>query len=153
MPDTIFSKIIAKQIPAKIQYEDDSYLVIHDIQPAAPVHLLVIPKKAIATLNDLTPDDAELIGGAFLVAKKVMGDLGQTDYRTVFNCGAGAQQSVFHLHLHVLAGRPFSWPPGGWGGLTPPRGGGVRRAKKEDTGFMGSVSSGGEKMRRTRLAF
>jgi histidine triad (HIT) family protein len=112
MPETIFSKIIAKQIPARIQYEDDNYLVIHDIQPAAPVHLLVIPKKAIPTLNDLSEADAQLVGGAFLVAKKVMKDLGYTDYRTVINCGPGAQQSVFHLHLHVLAGREFTWPPG-----------------------------------------
>ena len=112
MPETIFSKIIAKQIPAKIQYEDANYIVIHDIQPAAPVHLLVIPKRAIATLNDLTPGDADLVGGAFLVAQQVMRDLGHTDYRTVFNCGPGAQQSVFHLHLHVLAGREFTWPPG-----------------------------------------
>ncbi len=112
MPDTIFSKIIAKQIPAKIQYEDDNYIVIHDIDPAAPVHLLVIPKREIPTLNDVKPGDAELIGGAFLVAQKVMRELGYTDYRTVFNCGPGAQQSVFHLHLHVLAGRKFTWPPG-----------------------------------------
>ena len=95
---TIFAKIIAKQIPAKIQYEDENYIVIHDIQPAAPVHLLVIPKREIPTLNDLKPADAELVGGAFLVAQKVMKELGQKDYRTVFNCGAGrAQQSVFHL--------------------------------------------------------
>ena len=112
MPDTIFSKIIRKEIPAKVQYEDDSYIVIHDIQPAAPVHLLVIPKKPIATLNDLSNEDAALVGGAFLVAKRMMGELGHTDYRTVFNCGAGAQQTVFHLHLHCLAGRPFTWPPG-----------------------------------------
>ena len=112
MPETIFSKIIARQIPAKIQYEDEKYIVIHDIQPAAPVHLLVIPKREIATLNDMKPEDAELVGGAFLVAQKVMRELGHTDYRTVFNCGPGAQQSVFHLHLHVLAGRKFSWPPG-----------------------------------------
>ena len=112
MADTIFSKIIAKQIPAKIQYEDEKYLVIHDIQPAAPVHLLVIPKREIPTLNDMKPEDAELVGGAFLIAQKVMRDLGHTDYRAVFNCGPGAQQSVFHLHLHVLAGRKFTWPPG-----------------------------------------
>ena len=112
MAETIFSKIISKQIPAKMQYEDDRYIVIHDIQPAAPVHVLVIPKREIPTLNDLTPADAELVGGMFLIAKKVMGELGHTDYRTVFNCGPGAQQSVFHLHLHVLAGRPFTWPPG-----------------------------------------
>lgn len=112
MSDTIFAKIIAKQIPAKVEYEDDHYIVIHDIQPAAPVHLLVIPKREIPTLNDLKPADAELVGGALLVAAQVMKKLGHSDYRTVFNCGPGAQQSVFHLHLHVLAGRKFSWPPG-----------------------------------------
>jgi histidine triad (HIT) family protein len=112
MAETIFSKIIAKQIPAKIAYEDERYVVIHDIQPQAPVHVLVIPKRQIETLNDLQPADAELVGGMFLVAARVMKDLGQRDYRTVFNCGPGAQQSVFHLHLHVLAGRPFTWPPG-----------------------------------------
>ena len=109
---TIFEKIIARQIPAKIAYEDDSAIVIHDLNPQAPIHLLVIPKKMIATLNDVTPADAALIGHLFQVAKKVMADANQTDYRTVFNCGAGAQQSVFHLHLHVLAGRAFTWPPG-----------------------------------------
>ena len=112
MPQTLFSKIIAREIPAKVQYEDEQYIVIHDIQPAAPVHLLVIPKKPIATLNDLAEEDAALVGGAFLVAKRVMSEMGHTDYRTVFNCGPGAQQSVFHLHLHVLAGRSFTWPPG-----------------------------------------
>jgi histidine triad (HIT) family protein len=112
MADTLFAKIIRKEIPAKIAYEDDQYIAIHDIQPAAPVHLLVIPKKEMATLNDLKPGDKELIGGMFLIAQKLMRELGHTDYRTVFNCGPGAQQSVFHLHLHVLAGREFSWPPG-----------------------------------------
>jgi len=112
MSETIFSKIIAKQIPAKIAYEDEKYIAIHDIQPAAPVHLLVIPKKAIATLNDLSPGDAELVGGLFLIAKRLMKEMGHTDFRTIFNCGPGAQQSVYHLHLHVLAGRSFSWPPG-----------------------------------------
>lgn len=112
MPETLFSKIIAKEIPATIAYEDERYIAIHDIQPQAPVHLLVIPKKPIATLNDLQPGDAELVGGLFLLAKRLMGESGHSDYRTVFNCGAGAQQSVFHLHLHVLAGRSFTWPPG-----------------------------------------
>lgn len=112
MDKTLFEKIIDRQIPAKIAYEDDQTIVIHDISPQAPVHLLVIPKKPIPTLNDLSPADAELIGGLFLVARKVMKDLGHTDYRTVFNCGKGAQQTVFHLHLHVLAGRAFNWPPG-----------------------------------------
>ncbi|HEX8325504.1 MAG TPA: histidine triad nucleotide-binding protein [Tepidisphaeraceae bacterium] len=109
---TLFEKIISRQIPAKIAYEDDRYIVIHDISPQAPVHVLVIPKKVIPTLNDVTPADAELIGGMFVVASKVMNDLGHSDFRTVFNCGAGAQQTVFHLHLHCLAGRPLTWPPG-----------------------------------------
>ena len=113
MAQTLFQKIIAREIPARIAYEDDTYIAIHDISPQAPVHLLVIPKKkAIATLNDLADADASLVGGMFLTAKKVMRELGHTDYRTVFNCGQGAQQSVFHLHLHVLAGRAFTWPPG-----------------------------------------
>jgi len=109
---TLFEKIIARQLPAKVAYEDERYIVIHDISPQAPVHVLVIPKRVIPTLNDLAPADAELVGGMFLVAQRVMRELGQTDYRTVFNCGLGAQQSVFHIHLHVLAGRPFTWPPG-----------------------------------------
>lgn len=110
--ETLFTKIIARNIPAKIQYEDDHYIVIHDVSPQAPVHLLVIPKTVIPTLNDLTDAHRELVGGMFLVAKKVMAEMGYSDYRTVFNCGPGAQQTIFHLHLHVLAGRPFTWPPG-----------------------------------------
>ncbi len=109
---TLFEKIIARQIPAQIAYEDERYIVIHDIDPQAPVHVLVIPKRVIATLNDIGEADGELIGGMFRVASKVINELGHTDYRTVFNCGPGAQQTVFHLHLHCLAGRPFSWPPG-----------------------------------------
>jgi histidine triad (HIT) family protein len=112
MEETLFTKIIARKIPAKIAYEDDKYIVIHDINPQAPVHVLVIPKKAIATLNDLSAEDRELVGGMFLVASKLMKDMGHTDYRTVFNCGEDACQTVFHLHLHVLAGRVFGWPPG-----------------------------------------
>ena len=112
MDETLFTKIIARRIPAKIAFEDDRYIAIHDIQPQAPVHVLVIPKKVIPTLNDLSRADTELVGGLFLVAKNLMKSLGHTDYRTVFNCGPGAQQSVFHIHLHVLAGRKFIWPPG-----------------------------------------
>ncbi len=112
MHGTLFTKIIAKQIPARIAFEDERYIAIHDISPQAPVHLLIIPKKVIPTLNDLEPGDAELVGGLFLIARRLMNEMGHTDYRTVFNCGPGAQQSVFHLHLHVLAGRSFAWPPG-----------------------------------------
>ena len=112
MEETLFTKIIARQIPAKIVFEDQYYIVIEDINPQAPVHLLVIPKKVVKTLNDLTPDDAEMVGGMFLLAAGVMKKLGHSDYRAVFNCGPSAGQTVFHLHLHVLAGRPFHWPPG-----------------------------------------
>jgi len=112
MAESIFTRIINKQIPARIAYEDGSYVAIHDINPQAPTHLLIIPKREIATLNDLTPGDGELVGGMFLLAKRLMADLGHTDYRTVFNCGEAAGQSVFHIHLHVLAGRPMAWPPG-----------------------------------------
>ena len=112
MPDTLFQKIVARQIPAKIAYEDEKYIAIHDISPQAPVHILVVPKKVIPTLNDVDASDRELVGGLFLIARKVMKDLGHSDYRTVFNCGAQAQQTIFHIHLHVLAGRAFKWPPG-----------------------------------------
>ena len=109
---TLFEKIIARQVPAKIAYESDDYLAFHDIAPAAPVHVLVVPKRVIARLSDLQWPDAQLVGGMFVVARTVMDELRCTDYRTVFNCGPGAQQTVFHLHLHVMAGRPFTWPPG-----------------------------------------
>lgn len=112
MSKTIFQRIIDREIPAKIEFEDENYIVIHDLSPQAPVHLLVIPKKLIPTLNDIESGDRELIGGMFMTASRVMKSLGHSDFRTVFNCGAGAQQTVFHLHLHCLAGRAFTWPPG-----------------------------------------
>src|SRR5512142_2215153 len=105
MEETLFSNIVARKIPAKIAYEDDRYIAIHDIDPQAPVHLLIITKRPIPSLNDLQPEDAELVGGMFLLAKQLVASMGHGDYRTIFNCGRGAQQSVFHLHLHVLAGR------------------------------------------------
>jgi histidine triad (HIT) family protein len=112
MPDSIFTKIVRREIPAKVAYEDEDYIAIHDINPQAPVHVLVVPKKLIPTLNDVADADRELVGGMFMVAQKLMKELGHTDYRTVFNCGGGAGQTVFHIHLHVLAGREFAWPPG-----------------------------------------
>jgi len=112
MEQTLFSKIIDRKIPAKIAYEDESYIAIYDVNPQAPMHLLVITKKPIPTLNDVKPADAGLVGGMFLVAGQLMKQLGHKEYRTVFNCGPGAGQTVFHLHLHVMAGRPFTWPPG-----------------------------------------
>ena len=112
MSKTLFQKIVDREIPAKIVFEDDRAIVVHDISPQAPVHVLVIPKKVIPTLNDVEEGDRDLVGGLFVTARKIMSELGHTDYRTVFNCGAGAQQTIFHLHLHVLAGRAFPWPPG-----------------------------------------
>lgn len=112
MADTIFSKIIRKEIPARIVHEDENYLAFHDVDPKAPTHILIIPKKPIATLNDVEPADAQIVGGMFLLAAKLMRSMGNSNFRTVFNCGEGAGQTVFHIHLHVLAGREFSWPPG-----------------------------------------
>jgi histidine triad (HIT) family protein len=112
MEPTLFTRIIDRQIPAKIAFEDERYIVIHDINPQAPTHLLVITKRPIPSLSDLAEGDAELIGGMFLLAARLMKQMGHTDYRTVFNCGPQAGQTVFHLHLHVMAGRPFDWPPG-----------------------------------------
>ena len=111
-PNCIFCKIARGEIPSKKAYEDEDIFAFHDIRPQAPVHLLVIPRRVIATLNDMGEGDRELVGGMFLVAQKLMKQLGHSDYRTVFNCGERAGQSVFHIHLHVLAGRDMGWPPG-----------------------------------------
>ncbi|OYQ77443.1 histidine triad nucleotide-binding protein [Ignatzschineria sp. F8392] len=111
---TIFGKIIRKEIPAKIIYEDEDVLAFEDIQPQAPVHILVIPKKEIPTLNDLKSEDAELMGRLFLAAQKIAKEQGfaEQGYRTVFNCNEDGGQTVNHIHLHLLAGRSLTWPPG-----------------------------------------
>ncbi|MFZ5466456.1 MAG: histidine triad nucleotide-binding protein [Pseudomonadota bacterium] len=114
MAETIFSKIIRKEIPAQIVHEDDEVLAFRDINPQAPVHILIIPKKPIATLNDLQPEDAPLIGKLYLVARQLASEMGfaEDGYRTVFNCNRHGGQEVYHLHLHLLAGRQMTWPPG-----------------------------------------
>ena len=112
MSETIFSKIIRKEIPADIVYEDELCLAFKDIAPQAPVHILVIPKKAIAKLSDAESEDHALMGHLLLTVKRVAEQVGLTDYRTVINTGAGAGQTVFHMHLHILGGRPLDWPPG-----------------------------------------
>jgi histidine triad (HIT) family protein len=113
MNETLFSKIIAREIPADIVYEDDLCLAFRDINPQAPLHLLVIPKKPIPRLADATSEDESLLGHLLLVANDVAQKEGLGDhYRLVLNNGSGAGQSVFHLHVHILAGRSFSWPPG-----------------------------------------
>jgi len=114
MNDCIFCKIAAGDIPAKLLYEDDNVVAFNDIQAQAPFHALVIPKQHIATINDLQPENADVLGQMYLAAKQIAQAAGYTEqgYRMVMNCEAGAGQSVFHIHLHVLAGREFSWPPG-----------------------------------------
>ena len=111
--DNIFLKILNKQIPAKIAYEDDRCLAFHDNNPQAPVHLLIIPRKVIATHDDLTEEDRELVGHLHLVVAKLAKQLGLSEgYRVVVNCRERAGQTVPHLHLHLLGGRDMTWPPG-----------------------------------------
>lgn len=113
MTDTIFQKILDKEINADIVYEDEKSLVFRDINPVAPTHLLIIPKKQIEKISDANEADKDLLGHLFLVAGKVAKELGiENAFRLVVNNGAGAQQTVFHLHIHLLADREFTWPPG-----------------------------------------
>jgi len=111
---SLFTNIINRQIPADIVYEDKEIIAFNDINPQAPVHILIVPKKEIKTLNDLNIDDQEIIGKMFLTAKKLAVKLSidKTGYRTVFNCNEHGGQTVFHIHLHLLGGRQLVWPPG-----------------------------------------
>jgi histidine triad (HIT) family protein len=108
----LFCRIVRREIPAKVIHEDEHTLAFRDIDPKAPTHVLVIPKQHVATLNDAT--DATLVGRLLIAAKEIAAAEGISEdgYRTVVNCGAGAGQTVFHLHLHLLGGRRLSWPPG-----------------------------------------
>lgn len=114
MSDCLFCKMIAGEIPTDVVYQDDDVFAFRDINPQAPLHVLIIPKTHIATINDLESDHAQLTGKLFLAAKKIAADEGVSEpgYRTVMNCNAEAGQTVFHIHLHLLAGRQMSWPPG-----------------------------------------
>ncbi len=114
MSDCLFCKMVAGEIPADVVYEDDDVLAFRDINPQAPTHVLVIPKEHMATINDLSAVDAQIMGRLFLAAKKVAEQEGIADvgYRTVMNCNEDAGQTVFHIHLHVLGGRRMTWPPG-----------------------------------------
>jgi len=111
---TIFTKIINKEIPADILFEDDDVLAFRDINPQAPIHFLVIPKKEIRTLNDIEENDKDLIGKLFIIAKELAKSEGISEegYRTIFNCNEHGAQTVYHIHLHVLGGRQMTWPPG-----------------------------------------
>jgi histidine triad (HIT) family protein len=110
----LFCRIVAGEIPATIVFQDESVVAFKDITPQAPMHVLIIPRRHISSLNDLTPSDDELLGrlvrtGASIAQEQGYGPRG---YRTVFNCNADAGQTVFHIHLHVLGGRALTWPPG-----------------------------------------
>jgi histidine triad (HIT) family protein len=111
--DCLFCKIIAGQVPSRKVYEDDQTYAFHDMSPQAPTHVLIVPKKHIVGLKEATPEDAELVGYCQLVAAKIAKERGIEDgYRTVYNVGRRAGQSVFHLHLHLVGGRDLDWPPG-----------------------------------------
>jgi histidine triad (HIT) family protein len=110
---SIFGKIISREIPANIVYEDERCLAFRDINPQAPTHVLLIPKKEIPRLSDATAEDRELLGHLMVVAGKIARDLGvESAFRLIVNNGAEAGQSVFHLHLHIMGGRKLTWPPG-----------------------------------------
>jgi histidine triad (HIT) family protein len=110
---TLFERIIAREIPATIVYEDPQCLAFKDINPQAPLHVLVVPKQPIPKVSDALDADAPLLGHLLLVAARVARDAGYGDaFRLAVNNGAGAGQTVFHVHVHVLAGRPLTWPPG-----------------------------------------
>jgi len=111
---TIFKKIIDKELPADIVFENDNILAFRDVNPQAPVHILIIPKEEIATLNDLNPAHQNLIGEMHLAAKDIAKSEGisENGYRVVFNCNEDGAQSVYHIHMHLLGGRKMSWPPG-----------------------------------------
>jgi len=113
-PNCIFCKIVAKKIPARIVHEDEDTIAFEDLNPQAPTHILIVPKKHIADIHSIAESDRELIGHLFLVAKTISSTKGldKGGYRMVINNGHGAGQTVFHLHLHLLSGRRFTWPPG-----------------------------------------
>ncbi len=114
MEDSIFTKIIKREIPATIVFENDDVIAFNDIDPKAPVHILIIPKKQIPTINDVVEDDASALGKIIIAAKQIAKDnnLSENGYRLVFNCNKDAGQTVFHIHCHLLGGRTFNWPPG-----------------------------------------
>jgi histidine triad (HIT) family protein len=114
MSDCLFCKFVSGEITPDVVYDDPDVLAFRDVNPQAPTHILVIPKRHISTLNDLDSGDAELVGKLYLAAQQVAQDEGiaEPGYRTLINCNAEAGQSVFHIHLHLLGGRPMGWPPG-----------------------------------------
>ncbi len=113
-PDCIFCKISAGEIESDVVLQNDQVVAFRDLNPQAPTHILIIPRRHIATINDLDESDAEVIGQLYIAAKQIAAQEGfaEPGYRVVMNCNAGAGQTVFHVHLHLLGGRQFGWPPG-----------------------------------------
>jgi histidine triad (HIT) family protein len=113
-PDCLFCKIVSGDIPADIVYESEAAIAFRDINPQAPTHVLVIPRQHIATINDLDESHKDVVGSLYLAAGEIaeQEDIAEEGYRAVMNCNAGAGQTVFHIHLHLLGGRPLTWPPG-----------------------------------------
>jgi len=114
MSEDLFLKIIARDIPAQVVYETDDVLAFRDINPQAPLHVLIVPKRRIRTINDIEPGDEKLVGKLFSAARNIAKAAGMEEagYRVVMNCNEAAGQTVFHIHLHLLGGRAFNWPPG-----------------------------------------
>lgn len=114
MSNDLFEKIVRREIPADIVFEDDEVLAFRDVNPQAPTHILIIPKRRIATINDACDSDAGLLGRLILSARRIAAEQGiaEDGYRLVFNCNSHGGQTVFHIHLHLLGGRAMSWPPG-----------------------------------------
>tara|TARA_B100000700_G_C14888758_1_gene781666 strand:+ start:739 stop:1083 length:345 start_codon:yes stop_codon:yes gene_type:complete len=114
MGETIFDKIISREIPSDIVYENHNFLAFKDINPQAPVHILIIPKKRIETINDIKEEDTQVLGEMILIASNIAKKLSiaEDGYRLVFNCNEYGGQSVYHIHLHLIGGRKLTWPPG-----------------------------------------
>ena len=114
MADCLFCKIAARELAGDVVYEDERLVAFSDIAPRAPTHVLIVPRRHVSTLNDLTAGDDDLVGAMVRLAARIAAERGHAEagYRTVFNCNAAAGQTVFHIHLHLLAGRDMAWPPG-----------------------------------------
>ncbi|MDH3439545.1 MAG: histidine triad nucleotide-binding protein [Gammaproteobacteria bacterium] len=113
-PDCLFCKIVAREIPADIVLENEDVVAFRDINPQAPTHVLIVPRRHIATINDLQASDAETVGSLYLAAREIAAQEGiaEAGYRATMNCNSAAGQTVFHIHLHLLGGRELGWPPG-----------------------------------------
>lgn len=112
MSDCLFCKIASGQIPARVVFQDDRVMAFEDINPQAPVHIIIMPKRHISTVMDIADSDIDIMGYTYIVASKIAADLSINGFRLVINCGKDAGQEILHIHIHMLGGREFGWPPG-----------------------------------------